>query len=408
MSRIALPGGLVPTCWTLCLLAGILLIQRGGRREAIWLALAAGIALYSYPTMKLAVPLLAALAVALALLRHGWGALRRWLLAAPLGALLWLPFAYVTLFNPASRTRLDQAALKAGTWSEWLAAWWDGYGVYFQPGFYYATADGSSIRGVPGHGAELLATAPLVALGLVTLIVTLGAWGLGLGKTASVQIPSPKPQAPIEWLFVAGTILIAPLAASLTQPSPHNYRAATIAPLYALLAGLGVAAAWRALELIRGARLRRAAQWAGAALLTAALAWQLAAWFRDYTQEYPPQQARDNQDGLIDAMTRAIGYAPSFDEVWISYDDINEPYIYLLAARPMPPAQAQRAIAVTRRSGHFNDITAIGPYRFVDMAAVPERLPTLEAIPDRFGGPAFVLQQWQQDGRRILILRRMG
>src|SRR5689334_24528484 len=54
MSRIALPGALVPAGWTLCLLAGLLLIARGGRREALGLALAAGLALYTYPTLKLA------------------------------------------------------------------------------------------------------------------------------------------------------------------------------------------------------------------------------------------------------------------------------------------------------------------------------------------------------------------
>src|SRR5262249_48346202 len=40
MSRIALPGALVPTFWTLCILAGLLLIGRGARRQALALALA--------------------------------------------------------------------------------------------------------------------------------------------------------------------------------------------------------------------------------------------------------------------------------------------------------------------------------------------------------------------------------
>jgi hypothetical protein len=64
---------------------------------------------------------------------------------------------------------------------------------------------------------------------------------------------------------------------------------------------------------------------------------------------------------------------------------------------------------VTRRLRHFNDVTNIGPYRFVDMQAegVPDQLPTLEAIPDQFGGAGFVIQRWQKDGQPIVILRGM-
>ena len=367
MSRIALPGALVPAFWTLCLLAGLLLIGRGGRREALALALAAGLALYAYPTLKLAAPLLVGWAVALALLRHGWGAARRWLPAALLLALLWLPFAYVTLFNAASSTRLGQAAIRADSWSAWLAAWWNGYSIYFRPAFYLISGDGDSIRGVAGHGVELPASAALVVLGLLAL-----AWRANCRlqiadcrlAARDVPIDNLNLQSTIEWWFLAGIILIAPLPASLTQPSPHSYRAALIAPLYALLAGLGAAALLQLLARIPRARPRRAAQAAAAALLVVALGWQAGAWFRDYARDYPPQQAWENQDGLLEAMTRAIRYAPGFDEIWISYQNINEPYIYLLAARPMPPSQAQAQIRLTREPGHFNAVTSIGKYSF--------------------------------------------
>jgi hypothetical protein len=203
--------------------------------------------------------------------------------------------------------------------------------------------------------------------------------------------------------------VLAPLPASLTQPSPHTYRAATIAPLYALLAGLGAAMIWSAIQRLKRIEVRRAAQVGLSAILAVAMAWQFGGWFRAYLQSYPRQQAHENQDGLLDAMQRMVGYAPGFEQRWISYDDINEPYIYLLAARPLPPAELQQQIAVTRQPRHFNDITNIGIYRFADMQAegVPDQLPTLEAIPDQFGGAGFVIQRWQKDGQLILILRRM-
>jgi 4-amino-4-deoxy-L-arabinose transferase-like glycosyltransferase len=410
MSRIALPGALVPAFWTLCLLSGLLLIGRGGRREALALALAAGLALYTYPTLKLAAPLLVVWAVSLALLRHGWGAARRWLPAALLLALLWLPFAYVTLFNAASSTRLGQAAIRADSWGAWLAIWWNGYSVYFRPAFYLVSGDGDSIRGVAGHGVELPASAALVVLGLLSLVWRCGIYDLrftiyDLAVRAQSKIVNRKSK--IEWWFLAGAMLLAPLPASLTQPSPHSYRAALIAPLYALLAGLGAAAILQLLARIPRARLRWAAQAATATLLVVTLAWQAGAWFRDYTRDYPQRQAWENQDGLLEAMTRAIRYAPSFDEIWISYQNINEPYIYLLAARPLSPSQTQAQIQVTREPGHFNAITSIGKYYFVRVDDIPKQLPMLEAIPDRYGAAAFLLQQWQHDGKRILIVRRM-
>jgi hypothetical protein len=407
MSRTALPPALVPTSWAACLLAALLFLRRGGRREALLLASVAGLALYAYPTMKLAVPLLVALAVVLALWRYGWAASRRWFPAAPLLALLWLPFAYVTLFVPASSTRLDQTAIAASTWGEWLAGWWRGYSVYFLPGFYFVSGDGSPIRGVPGHGAELLVTAPLVVLGLLYIIYRVIAdcrLQIADWRGTKTQSTIYNLQSAIEWWFIAGAILIAPLAASLTQPSPHAYRAATIAPLYALLAGVGAAVLWRLLE--RVAR-RRVAQGVVAGLLVGGLAWQAGAWFRDYTGSYPPRRAWENQDGLAEAIERAITRARDFDEVWISYEEVNEPYIYLLAARPMPPAEAQARIEVRRRPGHLNDILGVGPYRFASMDGVPRDLPALDAIPDSFGGPAFVVQGWEQGGKRVLIVRRM-
>jgi hypothetical protein len=409
MSRIALPGALVPACWTLCVLAGLLLIGRGGRRDAVWLALAAGVALYAYPTLKLAAPLLAGWAVALALWRHGWRAAWRWLPAALLLALLWLPFAYVTLFNAASSTRLGQAAIRADSWGAWLAAWWNGYSTYFRPAFYLISGDGDSIRGIAGHGVELPASTALVVLGLLALAWQLGngGWGLGIRGRLASPSPIPQPQSPIEWWFIAGIILIAPLPASLTQPSPHSYRAALIAPLYALLAGLGAVPVLGLLARISHVQARRIAQATAATLLVMVLGWQSGVWFRDYVRDYPQQQAWENQDGLLEAITRAIRYAPDFDEVWISYQNINEPYIYLLAARPMPPSQAQSQTQVTRQPGHFNAITSIGKYYFVRVEDIPKQLPMLDAITDRYGGAAFLLQPWQHDGKRILIVRRM-
>ena len=345
-------------------------------------------------------------AVALALMRHGWRAGRRWLPAALLLALLWLPFGVVTLLNPASNTRLGQAALRAGSAAEWLAAWWAGYSSYLRPDLYFISGDGDPIHGLLNRGVELPAEAPLLAIGLAAL-----AWlcfGLSTRRGFKIQNPKSKIQNRHDWWLIAGALLIAPLPASLTNINPHAFRAAQIAPMYALLVGLGAAALWRATAHVPRNALRRAMRGAAVLLFGAALAWQAGGWYRDYIRDYPPGVAWTNQDGLLETIERAIAYAPQFDEVWISTDDITAPHIYLLAARPLPPDQAQDEIVVIRQPGHLNRVTSIGPYHFASLAALPADLPTLEAVPDRFGGPAFVVQAWQQAGKRVLIVRRMS
>lgn len=407
LSRNGLPPALVPTCWALCLLAAVRLAQHGGRREALVFGLAAGLALYSYPTMKLAVPLLGALAAALTLARHGRPALRRCWPGALLAGALWLPFVCVTLFNPASSTRLDQAAIAAGSAAEWLAIWWRGYRVYFQPEFYYVAGDGNPIRGVPRYGAELLASAPLVLLGLLGLL------GRTLGAGWQARRAPPGGDAPrrpaAEWWLVLGAAAIAPLPSSLTLPSPHNYRAATIAPLYALLAGLGAALLWSALARTPSRSARRAAQALVSAAFALTLAVQLGGWYRDYLTEYREQRELANQEGLFEAMRRLARLAPNYPEQWVSADEIIAPYSYLLAARPLPVAELQQQIVVMRSPGHFNAVTSIGSFKFVDPvdAGVPDRLPTLEAIPMRLGRAGFAIQRWDRGGQAILILRRM-
>ena len=40
-------------------------------------------------------------------------------------------------------------------------------------------------------------------------------------------------------------------------------------------------------------------------------------------------------------MRRVAGYAPQFDEVLVDATSVGRPYIFLLAAEALPPAEAQ-------------------------------------------------------------------
>lgn len=399
LSRFALPPSLVLIGWMVCVWMALRFVQRGDRDAALMLGLMAGVWLYAYPTMKLAVPLLVAFAVVVAVVRYGGRGVRCWLPGGVVLTLFWLPFVGVTLFNPASSTRWNQAALRADSLVGWLMAWWDGYRSYAGWGFLFFSGDGDPIHGVPGWGMEPLVLAPLLVLGVGALV-----WGCAGRWRASSQVVRSFAG---DWWLIAGALVIAPLPASLTNINPHAFRAGAVAPLCSVLAGVGVAVLWRAVCGVQHRWWRRVLGGVMVLGLGGTLVGQSGMWFVAYTRDYPPSVAWTNQDGLLEAMDEVVAAAPRFDQVWISTDDITAPYLYVLAARALPLEQAQALIEVERRPGHLNHVWGIGRYRFVSLRDVPRDVSTIAAVPDRFGGPGFVVQVWERSGQRLLILRRM-
>ena len=398
LSRFAIPPALVPVSWTLCVWAALRFLQ--GSTRATGLALVAGLGLYAYPTMKLAVPLLVAWAVLLRLMCDGRRAARAWLVPAVLLMALWLPFVGLTFLNEQSGTRFNQTLLRASSPGEWLAKWAAGYLANLRPGFLYRHGDGDPIHGVPGHGMELGVAAPLALLGVGAL-----AWQCA-GSGTRTNTADERRRRFEAWLL-AGATALGPLPASLTAYNPHPFRAAALAPMYALVVGFGCAAAVRIISRIRPVACRRVIWGAASSAFVVALCWQAGAWFRDYLTGYPPPVAPANQDGLLETMQRAIKYAPRYDEVRFEAGDMIAPHVYLLAAQPMPPPEAQAKIEVIRQPGRFNVVRGIGVYRFDHWPDVPDGLPVLDAITDRYGGAAYVIQEWQDAGRRVLLVRRM-
>ncbi len=388
----------------------MLFVRRGDRRSALWLALAAGLSVYAYPTMKLAVPLLLALATLLALLRHGWPALRGWLAAAAVLALLWLPFASVTLLNPDSAMRAQSKLLRADTPARMAGAVGTGLrATYFLPAFYYQTGDPSN--GMPGVGVQLPVEAPLVLLGLGLLLWRClkrdGDWRSGVRRRSLFrQLKTQNSKLQHEWWLIAGALLIAPLPASVMTPNPHMTRALLVAPGYALLVGMGAALLWQA-----ASRLRVPQGQAGSSMpwwrwWPRRLLWQGGLRFTDYLARFPAVIANKYQDGMFEAMRTAVQLAPQYDEVWID-DRMTFPYIFVLAAQPMPPAEMQDQIEVQHGRTTFNTVLGIGKYPSPALSAPPNDLPVVAAMPTNLGRPGFVLQEWRAGERRVLLVRRM-
>ena len=406
LSRVAIPPALIATCWTLCLWAALRFVRSGSRRDAFWLAGAAGLSLYAYPAMKMAVPILVLLATALAISRQGWhAALRWWLPAALLGA-LWMPFVVSTLLNPASGARFELVALKAHSSAEWLASWWNNYTVYFQPDLYYISGGIRKIvQGVPGRGLALGGEAILLA-GVLALPA------LYMRRRAAVPRDEPaQPATPMQfWLLILGALLVAPLPASLTTGNPHAFRAAALAPLYAILVGVGAAVEWALLGRLpwKAAKVTRGL---GAVVLGIALAWQCSAWYADLLQNYPRKADATwfFADREIEAMQRVAEQAPGYGEVWLDIGTVGRPYIYLLAAQAVTPEEAQSSLTILRQPPAINSVTQLGRYHFGDFKAlgIPLNLPVVEALPTQDGGPGYLIQEWRRDDRTVLIVRGM-
>ncbi len=102
--------------------------------------------------------------------------------------------------------------------------------------------------------------------------------------------------------------------------------------------------------------------------------------------------------------------APHYDEVWIDTTTVGRPYIFLLAAQAVAPAETQAELIIQRNPPAINKVIQIGRYHFADFPAlhVPAQLPVLEALPTRDGDPGYLIQVWKHSGRRILIVRGMS
>lgn len=404
LSRTAIPPALVFTTLTLFMWVGLRFMRTATPQAAWLLALVAGLGLYAYPTLKMFIPLLLGLIVLLAWLRHGWGLVRYAAAPAGLLALLWLPFVYTTLFNRASATRLQDLALRAETPLGLLLSWWQNYSLYWGPGYYYRFGDAFADHGYLQNGVQLWPEAPLVALGLVALLVgTAGElrvrWQRWHGSAA------PAPSGALLLLF--GALLLAPLPTSLTWQNPHAYRAAGIAPFYTLLVGLGMASFWHLSERARTQGLRQRLRWGVTGLLTLLLCWQATLWFQGYTQRYPLVAGGEwlYQDGLLETMRYADEHAHTVDAIWFDRPIANYPHIYLLAALPAPLDDPATQLRLAPEAMPYYVVDAVGDYAFRSLGKLTFDLPTREAILDRFGRPAYVLQEWQDEDRLVLLIR---
>jgi 4-amino-4-deoxy-L-arabinose transferase-like glycosyltransferase len=392
LSRWAIIPTVVPTMTALTLLLLVWAVRRRSARGIVAAGLVAGFTVAGYHAMKLYVPLLlgaVAAVYARTLARMNREALAY---AAVVFLIIAGPILYLTVRDPGGGARLAQTSVFRAREVDALVLARQ-YLAYFSPRFLFVAGDGDPMHTPAGAGVAPWATLPLLVAGLV--------W---LGWAALRPAPS--------WTRGAARLLLLalvlyPAPGMLTVPTPHTLRAAHLLPLLALIGGVGGVALWDCGRRLL-APVAPAVRWGAAAAVLAAGALalgELAGRYHHYFTAYPRAVARHFQYGLREALAYARAHEQEYDEIWVT--DANQPYIYVLFFSRWPPSDVHRHLVVRRDPPAFNEVQAIGRYRFGPLPdTTAAALAPLFTVFDPAGRAAYTVRGGAVDGRRLLFIHR--
>jgi len=395
-SRFANPAAAVPTMVALLMLAIVWTVRRRSDKGVIAVAIIAVLAIASYPTMKLYVPLL--MIAAVLIYRHAIPRFTRESIGCAILILTLFagPIFYLSLFDPGGRARFDQISVFSRPVTASLLL--HQYASYFSPRVFFISGNGhpGQTPTPPGIGIEPLSTLPLLLSGLVWLTAA-------VTRTSS----SGARQAA---MFVLSAVALYPVPAALTiQEVPHLGRGVQAIPLLALTCAVG-AVAWADLVVRVRPNMRKAYLASGAVILGTMLSVELVHRYRDYFEQYPKRLSVADyfQYGLADAVGYARTHETDYDQIWITND--NQTYIYVLFFNSWSPSDVHQHLVVKRDPPHFNEVDGFGKYRFgVPPDVAPSQLSLLYSIRDRNGRTAYWISRAETTNRgRILVVSKPG
>lgn len=200
-----------------------------GLKNFRWLPLSAilfGVSAHSYQGGKIWVPLFLLIICAF---YFGQIAKYKWKLLIPLTILAIFGSVYLldlknSLIRGKSVSILNEKSNKYELFIK-------NYVSYYSPNYLFTLGDQIGRHSVPGMGKEYIFEIPLITLGLVVLISEKEKWKK----------------------FLLAWIIIAPVAASTSLPSPHALRSLTFIPAYSIIGALGIL---RLRNLIQNSKLR--------------------------------------------------------------------------------------------------------------------------------------------------------
>jgi 4-amino-4-deoxy-L-arabinose transferase-like glycosyltransferase len=328
--RISFPASSIPFLTVLslyCFTRGTSLFAIKGQRRSTALFWLAGSALSfalltgSYPTMKLAAPLLLC-ACALAILPLVWNKPSRfkWIdffIWLALYCLFVCPLA-IAQFQAWNLAQLRFNSISILNDPHWLALFFTQYANAYNPGALFLSGFGGGVQVLPPQGVGELfwLEGPLWIFAVI---------GMSQQRYLSHQAGFVLPILLAIWFFTF------PIASSLTTPSPHEIRTYNFLPLPEILAGYGAVVAWEMLSRYRW-KLFSVAQ--GALVISASLLIIFSQMFLSFFFAPPLLQTDATADqipyniGLRPVLTTVMQQVKPCDTVWL--DSTNQTYIYYL------------------------------------------------------------------------------
>jgi len=403
ISRWAVSPAIVPAVLSLAMYLFARSLRASSARGIVMSAAAAGLAVASYHSMKVYVPLLAVVGVAAF---FPYVRLIKWpALVAALAVFIAIagPILYQTWRDPVVRARVDQTSVfEYEDVTPTLLV--RHYLAYFSPGFLWGHGDGAATLSPARHGIDLRGSAPFVVIGAIWLM---SQWRRPRDEASRFRRSSA--------LFLAAAVMLYPVPGTVTVPNPHALRAVAAVPLLAICGALGAVATGEAAARLLRCRGATAVRRIGAPIVAFAVAgavvvlagWEIAGHYHSYFRGYAATVAPDFQFGLDTAVAFARDHESDYDEIWIT--DAAEPYIYVLFADRWSPSDVQARLVVHRAPPASNWVSEFGKYRFESLppGVDPLTMTVVKEIDEPDGTVAFRIRAGVDPrGERILLISK--
>ena len=304
-------------------LAARYLGEGGRRRHLVLAAVLFGLTPYAYAVASVFVP---AMLFAFALL-HRAELRRRWRDVAVAGAVLaavLVPFILFHLLEPLSMQRFGLIGIvqPGRPWSEVAGHFAANYRQYLSADFLFHHGDPIVRHAVRGYGQNLASLAPWVGLGLAGAL-----------------------RRPRHGALLVAWLLAFPVAAALVNETPSATRSIVGAPLFPLLAAIGLAGAWEALGRLRRLGVRRSLRAGMLALAVLTIGGEAVAYLRELLTRYPAYSAPGLdgfQYGYRESIAAMEARRADYDRLVLTATHVNQPWIFPLFYNGRDPAAFQR------------------------------------------------------------------
>lgn len=284
--------------------------------------------------------------------------------ASILGALLVLPFLFVTL-SPQGLTRFSGSNIFSANqgvfYSEsiklakavkekdlvgevlhnrravGIKLVFDSYVSHFNPRWIFSNISGSDYHKAPNLGLFYIWEAPLMLIGFFALF---------FGKFDK-RIK----------LLILVWILASPLTAAITTDAPHAMRSYTLLPMYVIFTGLGF------MYLVKKTKAKKFLM----ILLLIITVFSLLAFSKDYFELFPKKESGSFQYALSQALSYAIKHQDRYKKIVVSNQEVlTQSYMFYLFSSKYDPSNYQKEGGTI--SGGFAKTHTIGKFSFRPIA----------------------------------------